>query len=325
MLKRLSFLLPLTLIATFATAQTPSGCQTNNSSINGAYGFTAAEVPLGGVIMTPPGTTQTYSNTPIGKLISGVNAGVPFSASGILYFDGQGNITASLSSSVSGQVKVGTYTVNNDCTMSVTLTDTLNTAPSSPTNINPTFATAHLIGLVVGAGSEIILTTKPSIPLVNGLFASPLAIQLVRAQPFGCSTASLSGSYALIGTGIATTGTTTQAATFIAVVFFDGNGNVTAQTVGTPSSLASFQMAGTYTVNTDCSGTMSITMPPSALPTAGTGTNTPTPLSLSFILTPPTLSAVGGTTISNGFSVRPGIQFTISNSQQTLFGSGFAQ
>ena len=218
MLKRLSFLLPLTLFATFATAQTPSGCQTSNSSINGAYGFTAAAVPLGGVIMTPPGTTQTYSNTPVGKLISGVNAGVPFSASGILYFDGQGNITASLSSAVSGQVKVGTYTVNGDCTMSVTLTDALNTAPTSPTNITPTFATAKLIGLVVGAGSEIILTEQPTTPLVNGLFASPLAIQMVRAQPFGCSTASLSGSYGLIGPGIATS-TITQAATFIAVVF----------------------------------------------------------------------------------------------------------
>src|SRR5450432_1810909 len=151
MLKRLSFFLPVTLFATFATAQTPIGCQTSNSSINGAYGFTASEVPLSGVGINPPGTnTQAYSNTPIGNLISGVNGTNPFSASGILYFDGQGNITASLSSAVGGQIKVGTYTVNSDCTISVTLTDALNTTITGTNGTPPNFATTKLIGLVVG-------------------------------------------------------------------------------------------------------------------------------------------------------------------------------
>ena len=89
------------------------------------------------------------------------------------------------------------------------------------------------------------------------------------------------------GTGTTGTGTTgtgsnlaevERPAAFLAIVNFDGNGNVIAQTVSGSSSassaLAGLQLTGTYTVNLDCSGTMKLknNMAGSTSTTTGTGT-----------------------------------------------------
>jgi hypothetical protein len=126
---------------------------------------------------------------------------------------------------------------------------------------------------------------------------------------------------------------TEQPVTFLAEVHFDGNGNVVSQRVGDASPLASFQLTGTYTVNMDCSGTMTLTgSTPSTSTGAGTGTgvgttmsSTPTPVTLNFVLTPPSQFLSNSAQILSGFATRPAIEFTLSNSSETIFGFGTAQ
>ena len=79
---------------------------------------------------------------------------------------------------------------------------------------------------------------------------------------YGCSNATLNGEYAFGGTNY-TNYTSLQVFTGIKV--FDGNGNLTQRDYlgdTTPPEFASpGQETGTYTVNSDCTGSMMITTP----------------------------------------------------------------
>jgi hypothetical protein len=320
------------------------GCLATTSSVIGSYTYAATEVPLGGASITPPGTTtnQTgYSSTPIGQLIGNINVGGSLSAAGALYFDGAGHIlVATASSPLNASIQVGTYTVNSDCTINVTLTDVFNTAVSGPGVTNPTFGSSSLIGIVLGGGTELDLSvaqsstsTNGNMPLINGEFASRLFIQLIRSFPYGCSVASLTGSYGLVGSGFVlvnptTSGTTTsgnaQPVTFLASVTFDGNGNVIPQTVTSPSPLGSFQYAGAYTMNLNCTGTLTLTAPPKTTST-GTTTSTTPLITANFVLIPPVAYVSNGTATLTGSGDRPSLLFTTSNTSEILSGYGRAQ
>jgi hypothetical protein len=332
----------MALCGTFAAAQ-QMGCLATTGSVVGSYTFIATEMPLSGVAVTPPGTTtnsQIFSNTPVGQLVANINGGGAFSTSGVLYFDGAGHIlVASTSAPLAPSTQVGTYTVNSDCTINVTLTDVFNTATSGPGVTNPTLANTNLIGLVLSGGSELDLSVAQSptsangnMPIVNGEFASRLFIQAIRSFPYGCSAASLTGSYGLVGTGFtlvnsttngtATTGGTSQAVTFLASVTFDGAGNVITQPVTSPSPLGSFQFTGTYTVNLNCSGTLTLNSPKST----ATGTSaTPALINANFVLIPPVAFVSTGTATLTGSADRPSLLFTTASSTETISGYGRAQ
>ena len=97
-----------------------------------------------------------------------------------------------------------------------------------------------------------------------------------------------------------------------ALVQFDGNGGVLA---GTPSALSFLQFAGSYTLNPDCTGTMSLNnaaASSSVFECAPTGTA----LALSFILIQPATT--------HG-APAPEIAFTQASATQTLSGDGVAQ
>jgi hypothetical protein len=340
------------LCATFAAGQ--QSCTATTSSVIGSYTYTATEFPFGTMVVTPPGTTtntQPYSNTQIGNLIEALNGGGAFANANVFYFDGAGNISiAASSSSFTGTTVVGTYTVNSDCTINVKLTDVFNTTSTS-VGSNATQGTATLIGLVLGGGTEIELSvpqsatsTNGNMPLVAGEFASRLSIQLIRTFSYGCSNASLAGSYGLIGNGFVVvgastsstgtttgTGTTTSAGTVqpvsvFGVVTFDGAGNVIPQTVASGSPLGSFQYKGTYTVNLNCSGTMTLGPVPPAGTTTTTTTTTPS-LTVNFVLTPPiTYPTTNAFSASpSGNASRPGIEFNVTSAGETLSGFGIAQ
>jgi hypothetical protein len=99
-------------------------------------------------------------------------------------------------------------------------------------------------------------------------------------------------------------------------VRFDGNGNLIADTAASGSPLASFQYAGAYTVNLDCSGTITFT--------TGSGT-TATSIAGSFVLTPPPAYLNPSVTNLSGYSERPGILYTLTNATETISGYGRAQ
>ena len=340
MSKLLTFSLATTLCGTFAAAQ-QMGCLATTGSVIGSYTYVATELPFNGVGFIPPGTNQqVYSSTTIGKLLGNVATGTTFSSGGVLYFDGAGHISVSTAASpLAASTAVGTYTVNSDCTINVTLTDVFNTTTASTGVL--TMGSTSLIGLILGGGTEIDLSaaqsttsTNGNTPLVPGEFVSRLSIQLIRSFTSGCSVSSLTGAYGLIGDGFAlvnatTTSTgTTQPVTFVARLTFDGNGNVIAQPVVSPSPLASFQYTGTYTVNLDCSGTISL-IPATAASSTGTvvtTTTTATPLlSASFVLIPPVAYVTTGSATLTGSADRPSLLFTVSNSTETLSGYGRAQ
>ncbi len=328
---------------TFAVAQ-QVGCLATTSSVIGSYTYVATEVPLSGVAVTPPGTTtnqQAYSSTPIGQLVGGINGGGAFSFSGVLYFDGAGNILVSTAGApLSASTSVGTYTVNSDCTINVTITDVFNTTTSGPGVTNPTLGSTKLIGLVLGGGTELDLSvaqsstsTNGNMPLSAGQFASRLLVQLVRSFPYGCSTASLTGSYGLVGTGFLLTNTTVngtsttgtvQSVTVLGDVSFDGNGNIVPQTVTSPSPLGSFQYAGTYTVNLNCTGTLTLTTVPK---TTATGTTPGTAVgTVNFVLIPAVAYVTTGTATLTGSADRPSLLFTAGGSPvETISGYGRPQ
>jgi hypothetical protein len=101
-----------------------------------------------------------------------------------------------------------------------------------------------------------------------GLSLTPVA----RAADRGCSNASLYGTFGYTATG-ALTAPPSLAGPFatVGVQIFDGNGNTTATAwTSQNGSIVQVTIQGTYTVNSDCTGTMTLQVnvlsPPMALP-----------------------------------------------------------
>ena len=343
MKKLLILSITLALGSTFAVAQ--QTCTATTASVNGSYTYIATEFPFGTASVTPPGTTtnsQPFSNTQVGNLIQSLTGGGIYSSANVLYFDGAGHIlTAASSGSFMGTTVVGTYTVNSDCTINITLTDVFNTTTTNA-GVPATQGSFSLIGIVLGGGTELYLSapqstssTNGNMPLVAGQFASRLSIQLIRTFAYGCTVASLSGSYGLIGNGFLALGATpasgttpanpgtAQPVTLMVVLTFDGGGNIIPEMVPSGSPLGNFQYKGTYTVNLNCSGTMTLT--PATSSTA-TGTSAPS-VTVNFALTPPitypTTSAYSAS--PSGNASRPSIEFTFTSASETVYGFGIAQ
>ena len=76
------------------------------------------------------------------------NKPLPFDGAGIATFDGSGNVSAPFAYSINGASSTspytGTYTVNSDCSVSLTAT--------------PGSGGDNLIGAIVGDGAEVLLT-----------------------------------------------------------------------------------------------------------------------------------------------------------------------
>ncbi len=365
--------------------------QTCPSTINGFYSYTAIGNGIPGALIATNGTgtgigtgtgtgigtgtgtgtgtstgTQmgtlafpTFTNTGVGQLVGGSTNSIPFSGAGTLYFDGSGNIRASSTPQfATASAVVGSYVLNSDCTISVTLNDGFGTNTTK----------ANLQGVVLGDGAEIDLGVLQNISIPSGtitgtgtgtgtgtsatasttpgVFQSNILIKLVRPLATFCTTSNLVGPYAIVasGTRVATsgftgtpvgpgttttpgagTGTGTGTGTGIAAptetpyflfgrVQFDGNGSLTAPSA-TPSPLGFLQFVGTYTVNNDCTGTLTLGLMNSTnTTTTATGSTTSNPaLSLNFILTQ-----------GRSTSDRPELEFSQSNGTQTLFGYGQA-
>jgi hypothetical protein len=93
-----------------------------------------------------------------------------------------------------------------------------------------------------------------------GLCFSPAA----RADDKGCSNNTLRGSFAQSGTGVITA-PPDQAGPFanVGTLIFDGNGGLTgALVVSTNGSSSQATETGTYTVNSDCTGTYTVQIAP---------------------------------------------------------------
>ncbi|MGP0073222.1 MAG: hypothetical protein ACLPWF_14990 [Bryobacteraceae bacterium] len=170
---------------------------------------------------------------------------------GTLQFDGQGNVTANTSTAtstppISQDSLTGTYTVSSDCTGMAMLTDSNSNA----------YAMNFSIYSTSSANTNFYLTLAST-----GNALSSGAGHTAYTQATGtCSTSSLNGGYSLNvgGRGISSSGVLTGSLQSVGTVTFDGNGNATlAGTFNTNGSQNNtYSYAGTYTLSSDCSGTL---------------------------------------------------------------------
>ena len=326
-----SFLATGMVVTQVASAQGVAACQTTNSLAIGTYGFvlnsgvffngvatnppgTTGAATFQPLAANPPGTTAAYSTTELGRLLGGL-AGTSGPASGQLYFDGNGSIFASSVIGGSPTTIVGSYTVNSDCTVTVSLNDAFATSTPRP-------AAVSFTGFLANGGSEIDLVPT------SQLSSSTSLVQLMRVNAqTTCSAASLTGPYALIGTGFTSANASTI---FLARIRFDGNGKIVDDTVlGITTPLALLQYTGTYSVNADCTAT--VTLSPKAASTSTTGGTTPAatgpPLNISLLITNPIVevNSSGSVAFQSPFSLRPSFVFSFANQTQVVSGIGKAQ
>jgi uncharacterized protein (TIGR03437 family) len=172
---------------------------------------------------------------------------VPVSALEEIVADGNGGVTGT-STVHAGIAEVetaslsGTYNVNGDC--SGALTVTITPQSGSPQTSTSAFQLAQ-------GGQELIgLKTQ----------TADVETSVAYRGPAQCSTASLKGSYAFSQTGMNIT-PNFDVYSIVSAITFDGNGGLAFQ--GTENEMLGagsfpFTGTGTYSIASDCSGTMSL-------------------------------------------------------------------
>ncbi len=334
------------LTSQMAMAQTVNTCTATNALVVGPYGFMLTAGTFIPVLTTPPGTTVStvfaplavnppgtspYSNTQLGRLLSGVAGNTAGSSPGVFYFDGSGNIFASAIAGGSFTQLAGTYSVDVNCGVAITLNDVF-----GKINRQTTFA-----GELDSSGTNITVVATSQIPTnIVGPTTPPSAVvQFLRMAPNPtCSAASLTGRYLLFGYGFQagatlqpggpplptpTTPATPQPFTFLARMVFDGNGNIVAETNST-LGLSLVQYTGTYTINADCTGTMTVSKPP----IVGTAPTTPgSQTTIAFLLTNPIVQvdSNGVVAFQNTSQLRSSIVFSFATLDQIVSGIGRSQ
>ncbi|HEV3202524.1 MAG TPA: hypothetical protein VGZ73_31745 [Bryobacteraceae bacterium] len=222
-------------IGAMPRAQAITGC--TNNMLSGAYGWqlsgTLTPSLSGGVAgaVTPP------------KALSRISSGAPGTVSvaaglATVFLDGGGNLFGNavliLDGTSSEGPVTGAYNVNDDCSLSITLTDSGG-------------GTQHFDGVVVNRGDGVnLLQTDPGVG-VSG--------SLRHARGF-CQTSDIGGGF-----GFRSAGTIAASGPFSSIgsINLDGQGNVTASESrfgnGAYSQVVS---AGSITVNSDCSLNMTL-------------------------------------------------------------------
>lgn len=190
-------------------------------------------------------------NAPAFTLASGSVAGVA-NISGLLTFDGNNAVTATWSTAgvaTTTSTSSGQYTVAPGCTGKATLMDQGG-------------ATWTLLYTITATnGSNFLITGASSTLLFSGAGRA-------QADPTSCSTATLTGAYSLVLTGRNVNSSIALSAVYQSVgsATFDGNGNVTfSLTANTNLQQGVAQaLSGTYTLSSNCTGTLNITVGDSA-------------------------------------------------------------
>jgi uncharacterized protein (TIGR03437 family) len=185
-----------------------------------------------------------------GSTLSGASVTGILDLAGVLNFDGQGNLTANWTQvanlTASAVSATGTYSLSSTCLASATLTDTANNKYAVSMSI---YTTSPDFSLAISSPQLI----------VDG---SGSATQAATAT--GCSASTLNGTYESTLSGhLLVNGVTTRLMAANGSVTFDGIGIVTfdltsnavngSQLFGTP-----LVYSGTYTVQSNCQGTINI-------------------------------------------------------------------
>jgi hypothetical protein len=223
-----------------ATTPAPAATSSASSAATTATGSAAT-----------PAATITGSATALGALAAGAANAAAFASVGRLYLDGNGALFAS-ADSLSPQLQAGTYTANTDCTIALTITDIFATPGAA--GLTPVQASATFEGVIVQNGSEMDLVQT------GNTNATLLTLKKTR-QFTGCSTDAFVGTFGLSASGVSTltpvgaTDPIISSFNIVGRLVADGSGAFVTDTQGAISPLTARQLKGTYSINTDCTGT----------------------------------------------------------------------
>ena len=316
-----------------AQVMSAQSCPIPGLTVGGYYTFSAIGAGAPGSLLAGGGTstssapataaTSSYSSTELGQLLGGAAGTGAFAASGTLYLDGVNSVLAFASPTAVISTPVGGYLINANCSITVTLTDAFGTN-NTPISFQ---------GVILNNGAEIDLgvlqnlivapasgsSPYPATGASGGLYGSNMLVKLVRTASVTCGYGNLSGSYSLVASGTRVVNQMEAPFFMLAVAAFDGGGNIVPPSslpgpFGGPSAQSYLELSGTYTVNPDCTGTMTLNIPGPANAT----------LSLSFVLTPPNVP-VDQATLSGARSLPLEIQFSESGPTGTISGYGVVE
>lgn len=224
-MKRISALLGLVILAALVIVPTtPVYAQCSNATLTGNYGFTWSGFGA------PAHSTKGNE--------------VPFAGAGLGTFDGAGNFSATATGSFDGSVfsfpYTAIYAVNSDCTGSMTSTN----------------GNANLSFVIVNGGTEVSFLDIDA--------GSTWTLDMKKAAT-SCSNASLTGNYGFVFAGF-NSKRNNRASELpfdtVGVIAFDGAGNISASYTGSFNGgifATTIPDVGTYSVNSDCTFTMSDT------------------------------------------------------------------
>lgn len=176
---------------------------------------------------------------------------------GLLQFDGQSNVTLTLSTSGKGgaapqsSTLTGTYTISSTCTGSATLKDSSSNSYAMSLSIYSNNATnTNFYATLTQAG--------------NFLIAGGAHTAYPTAGSGTCSTSTLKGTYALLlsGRSISSAGNFAGSYQGVGTITFDGNGSATLSGTNNTNTAqgTSFTYQASYTLPSSCAGTLSTTI-----------------------------------------------------------------
>lgn len=204
-----------------------------------------AQPLIGGGSCTNSTLNGVYYYLLTGDLLSG-NLVYPYAELGKLVADGQGNVSGSSHASIGGSISAytlsGTYSVQSSCTGSMSL------------SVNSQ-AASSLAFQIANGGLEALVSFSSS----SGVIAGRAYRQTASSGTIQCSTASLSGSYAYLLTGVVIQGTTGFFYSQDGSATGDGKGNLSATGMANVNgNTLSSTGQGPYSVSSDCSGTATV-------------------------------------------------------------------
>jgi len=170
------------------------------------------------------------------------DAFLPYAESGKFTADGNGGITGQSTTNVVGfnlasSAPFQSYAVQGNCTGTITL------------------STGLVLSIQVVSGGESVLLA----PFSADYGVTGQAFRAASAGGGQCANGSLSGTYSYVHSGgYVDSNGNIDFYSEIGQVTADGNGNITTTNVGAGTSESG---SGTYTINSDCSGTYQITYP----------------------------------------------------------------
>lgn len=182
--------------------------------------------------------------SPPPKTLTEGKSSISVAAAGLVNFDGEGNWTTSFTYSHNGDITSatsvpGTYTVNSNCT-----------------------------GTMAGVGdfAIVILDSGAEITGINTDNNGTTTIEIKKQNATGCSDSTLRGNYAVTLTGFGTPppqlspGNSSVPVALAGLATFDGAGNFggtfTLSHNGDISALTLPSDGGAFTLNSDCTGTL---------------------------------------------------------------------